>query len=188
MRSSLTLNLPQIDAVQQGRGIPDAVRRLHCSLFSKLRVTLDTRSGPSQPLAVTRGVPQGAVSSPELSRTAQDPLLRLRACDGAAYTTSAGRSVPAAGYVDDIEHYGDGLRDLPAILHSLALGSSATGVGFAWSKFSAFATDWDETLPHLQHRPERRRRVRIQLEHLGRRRAALQPPPLPSRSSRRPTR
>ena len=146
-----TPNLPQIDAVQQGRGIPDAVRRLHCSLFSKLRVTLDTRSGPSQPLAVTRGVPQGAVSSPELSRTAQDPLLRLRACDGAAYTTSAGRSVPAAGYVDDIEHYGDGLRDLPAILHSLALGSSATGVGFAWSKFSAFATDWDETLPHLQH-------------------------------------
>ena len=146
-----TLNLPQIDAVQQGRGIPHAVRRLHCSLFSKLRVTLDTRSGPSQPLAVTRGVPQGAVSSPELSRTAQDPLLRLRACDGAAYTTSAGRSVPAAGYVDDIEHYGDGLRDLPAILHSLALGSSATGVGFAWSKFSAFATDWDETLPHLQH-------------------------------------
>ena len=43
-------------------------------------VTLDTRSGPSQPLAVTRGVPQGAVSSPELSRTAQDPLLRLREC------------------------------------------------------------------------------------------------------------
>ena len=41
-----TLNLPQIDAAQQGRGIPDAVRRLHCSLFSKLRVTLDTRTGP----------------------------------------------------------------------------------------------------------------------------------------------
>ncbi|CAE7468409.1 unnamed protein product [Symbiodinium sp. CCMP2592] len=142
-----TLNLPQIDAVQQGRGIPDAVRRLHCSLFGKLRVTLDTRSGPTQPLEVTRGVPQGAVSSPELSRTAQDPLLRLRACDGAAYTTSAARRVPAAGYVDDIEHYGDGLQDLPAILQSLAV----TGVGFAWSKFSAFATDWDDTLPRLQH-------------------------------------
>ena len=146
-----TLNLPQIDAVQQGRGIPDAVRRLHCSLFGKLRVTLDTRSGPSQPLEVTRGVPQGAVSSPELSRTAQDPLLPLRACDGAAYTTSAAGRVPAAGYVDDTEHYGDGLQDLPAILQSLAVGSAATGVGFAWSKFSAFATDWDETLPRLQH-------------------------------------
>eukprot|EP00439_Symbiodinium_sp_Y106_P048881 s5598_g6.t1 len=92
----------------------------------------------------------GAVSSPELSRAAQDPMLRLREKDGAAYTTSGGRRVAAAGYVDDIEHYGNGLRDLPAVLNTLALGSSATGVGFAWTKFSAFATDWESALPHVQ--------------------------------------
>ena len=80
------------------------------------------------------------------------PILRIRASDGAAYHSSGfsgGRRVVATGYVDDIEHYGSGLKDLPAILNSLALGSRATGVGYAWSKFSAFASDWDEALAQL---------------------------------------
>ena len=139
-----TLQLPLIDAMQQGRGFPDAVRRLHQALFASACVCLDTRVGLTPPLPVTRGLPQGAVSSPELSRVAQEPILRIRASDGAAYHSSGGRRVVATGYVDDIEHYGSGLKDLPAILNSLALGSRATGVGYAWSKFSAFASDWDE--------------------------------------------
>ena len=52
--------------------------------------------------------------------------------------------------MDDIEHYGNGLSDLPPILGSFALGSEASGVGFAWSKFSAFASDWDSALPAIQ--------------------------------------
>ena len=140
-----TLQLPQVDALQQARGFPDSVRRLHQSLFAHSQVLLDTRAGLSSPISVTRGVPQGSVSSPELSRAAQDPILRLRSSDGAAYVTSTGRRVVAAGYVDDIEHYGSGVADLPA-----ALGSRASGVGFAWPKFSAYASDWDEACPPLR--------------------------------------
>ena len=143
------LQLTEVDAVQQGRGVPDAVRRLHHALFSGMQVALSTRAGFTQPVNVERGVPQGAVTSPEVSRSAQDPILRLRAADGAAYVSSAGRRVTAAGYVDDIEHYGQGLADLPIILNSLEAGSRASGVGFAWSKFSAFASDWDAGLPLL---------------------------------------
>lgn len=104
------LQLAEVDALQQGRGVPDSVRRLHHAMFSNMRVQLSTRSGLTPPLPVARGVPQGAVSSPEVSRAAQDPLLRLRAADGAAYITSTGRRVVAAGYGD---HYGQGLADLP---------------------------------------------------------------------------
>ena len=114
-----------------------------------MQVALSTRAGFTQPVNVERGVPQGAVTSPEVSCSAQDPILRLRAADGAAYVSSAGRRVTAAGYVDDIEHYGQGLADLPIILNSLEAGSRASGVGFAWSKFSAFASDWDAGLPLL---------------------------------------
>ena len=110
------LQLAEVDALQQGRG---AVRRLHHAMLSNMRVQLSTRSGLTPPLPVARGVPQGAVSSPEVSRAAQDPLFRLRAADGAAYVTSTGRRVVAAEYVDDIEHYGQGLADLPVILQSL---------------------------------------------------------------------
>ena len=113
------LQLAEVDALQQGRGVPDSVRRLHHAMFSNMRVQLSTRSGLTPPLPVARGVPHGAVSSPEVSRAAKDPLLRLRAADGAAYVTSTGRRVVAAEYVDDIEHYGQGLADLPVILQSL---------------------------------------------------------------------
>ena len=65
-----TLQLSQIDALQQGRGLPDSVRRLRNSLFSAGSVVLDTRVGLTAPVLVSRGVPQGAVSSPEVSRAA----------------------------------------------------------------------------------------------------------------------
>ena len=107
------LQLAEVDALQQDRG---AVRRLHHAMLSNMHVQLSTRSGLTPPLPVARGVPQGAVLSPEVSRASQDPLLRLRAPDRVA-----------AGYVDDIEHYG------------LETGSQVSGIGFAWSKFSAFA-------------------------------------------------
>eukprot|EP00439_Symbiodinium_sp_Y106_P045102 s6025_g5.t1 len=86
------LQLAEVDALQQDRG---AVRRLHHAMLSNMHVQLSTRSGLTPPLPVARGVPQGAVLSPEVSRASQDPLLRLRAPDRVA-----------AGYVDDIEHYG----------------------------------------------------------------------------------
>ena len=69
-----TLQLPLIDALQQGRSIPDSVRRLHQSLFSEAKVCLDTRVGLTTAISVSRGLPQGAVSLPELSRAAQDPM------------------------------------------------------------------------------------------------------------------
>ena len=130
-----TLQLPLIDALQQGRGsvrgFLGSVRRLLWSLFSGSRVCLDTRVGLTPAVPVIRGIPQGAVSSPELSKAAQDPILRLRAADGAAYRA---------------------VRCLPAVLNSLSQGSRATGVGYAWSKFSAYASDWDAAFPLLDPR------------------------------------
>ena len=52
------------------------------------------------------------------------------------------------GYSDDAEHYGSGVRDVPAIVAELGHGSIHTGIGFAWGKFSAFATDWDQQWAH----------------------------------------
>ena len=56
------------------------------------------------------------------------------------------------GYIrlrtDDMEHHGKGIKDLVAIMHELGLGSIATGIGFAWAKVTAFASDCDETI-HL---------------------------------------
>ena len=76
-------------------------------------------------------------------------MLRLREHSQAAYRTSAGRSVASVGYADDVEHYGSGLVDLPVILAELSAGSVATGIGFSWRKFWAYASDWDQALPHL---------------------------------------
>ena len=139
-----TVNLHQVDAVQQARGIPDAIRRFYQAAFQGLTIRVDTRWGPSEPVHCHRGIPQGAVSSPELSKPAQDPLLRLRESSQACYVSSAGRRVPVAGYVDDEEHYAAGASQLPRLLQDLSRGSRLTGIGFAWDKFHAFATDWDE--------------------------------------------
>ena len=64
----------------------------------------------------------------------------------AFYLTYRGRKVHAAGFVDDTEHYGGGALELATILRELSLGSIATGIGFDWSKFTAFATDWDKAI------------------------------------------
>ena len=73
-----TLQLAEIDAVQHCRGVPDAVRALCQELFGACAVRLATRLGVTSPISVSRGVPQGSVSSPSLSRGAQEPMLRLR--------------------------------------------------------------------------------------------------------------
>ena len=42
-----------------------------------------------------------------------------------------------------------GLRDLAVILSELGAGSVATGIGFSWRKFWAYASDWGGVLPRL---------------------------------------
>ena len=116
--------------------------------FGDMRVIVNCRWGEAPVIAPTRGVPQGSVSGPEEAKAAQEPILRVRESSPACYMTSAGRRVPCAGYVDDAEHYGSGVSDLPKILAELGSGSIATGIGFAWAKFSAFASDWDERAAH----------------------------------------
>ena len=78
------------------------------------------------------------------SKPAQAPILNLRANSLAFYVTFGGIPVYAAGYVDDTEHYGKGIDDLVQIIEEPGLGSIATGIRFAWSKFTAFAADWDQ--------------------------------------------
>ena len=57
----------------------------------------------------------------------------------------------AAGFVDDTEHYGNGAVALASIMRELSVGSVATGIGFAWSKFIAFVTDWDQAVHSVGH-------------------------------------
>ena len=45
------LQLAEVDALQQGRGVPDSVRRLHHAMFSNMRAQLSTRSGLTPPFA-----------------------------------------------------------------------------------------------------------------------------------------
>ena len=78
-------------------------------------------------------------------------ILALRAVSMAFYLTYRGRKVHAAGFVDDTEHYGGGARDLASILRELSLGSIATGIGFAWPKFIAFASDWGKAVESVGH-------------------------------------
>ena len=139
-----TLQLVEIDAVQHCRGVPDASRALCQELFGACAVRLATRLGVTLPVSVSRGVPQGSVSSPSLSRGAQEPMLRLRENSSQGYRTSGGRLVHATGFVDDLEHYGSGVGDLAGISETLSLGSASSGVGFSWKKCRAFASDWDE--------------------------------------------
>ena len=150
------VTLAASDAVMQARAVPPEVRRLYTAAFSGIKLRVQTRWGPSLPILVSRGLPQGSVSAPELSKAAQDPLLRLRERSDAAYTTSAGLKVGAAGYVDDTEHYADGARQLQLMTADLRLGSEGTGIGFCWPKCSAFATDW---LPYMRHAAPPRREI-----------------------------
>ena len=52
----------------------------------------------------------------------------------------------AAGFFDDTEHSGGGALDLVIIMRELCFGSIATGIGFAWLKFTAFATHWNDAI------------------------------------------
>ena len=132
-----------VEAVDECRGIPDSARRLICEAFQGMQVSVETRWGPAPDIVPTRGFAQGSISGPEQAKPAHEPMLRLRESSPAYYTTSAGRAVACAGYVDDVEHYGAGAADLPTIFGELEAGSVMSRVGLAWGKFSAYATDWE---------------------------------------------
>ena len=138
------IQLPVVDTVDECRGLSDTARRLPYEALFRAQVFIETKWGEAPGISVTRGLPQGSVSGPELSHRAQAPILRIRASSRAQYVISAGRLVPCAGYVDDTEHYGSGAAHLPLILQELGLTSEVTGIGFSWQKFSAYASDWDE--------------------------------------------
>ncbi|CAJ1336928.1 unnamed protein product [Effrenium voratum] len=116
-----TIQLAQVDAVRLARGFADSTRRLYQDAFQDLR----------------------SMSSPELSKAAQEPVMRMREQSKACYGTSHGREISAAAYADDAEHYGRGAADLLDITDELAAASCATGIGFSWHKFRAYASDWD---------------------------------------------
>ena len=97
-------------------------------------------------MAYQRGVPQGTNSSPELSKPAQEPILRLREMSPARFVADHGIDVAVTAYADDAEHYVGGIRQLPQLLVELGKGSMIAAVGYAWSKFSAFASDWNSVL------------------------------------------
>ena len=90
------------------------------------------------------------MSGREQAKPAQPPILSIRAVSKAFYSTFHGRRVHAAGFVDDTEHYGSGSRDLATIMRELSLGSVATGIGYTWPKFTAFATDWNEAITSIR--------------------------------------
>lgn len=75
--------------------------------------------------------------------------MTIRESSDAAYTASMGRRVEAFAYVDDGEHYGQGMDDLRTILQELGLGSQVTGIGFSWAKFSAYSTGWDDEVARI---------------------------------------
>ena len=139
-----TIQLPIVDAVDACRGIPSPARSLTAEAMSGITVRVITRWGLSPGIPLLSGVAQGSISGPELASPAQEPILRAREASPAAYTSSAGRRITCSGYVDDAEHYGAGARHLPIIMSELQAGSLASGIGFSWPKFSAFATDWSE--------------------------------------------
>jgi hypothetical protein len=137
-----TLARPAVDAVEECRGVPGDARALLHEAFGSLQVAVETRWGPSPLVVVARGMPQGSVSGPEASKPAQEPVLRAREQSNACYTTSCGRRVFTVVYVDDGKHYGAGARHIPTILGELGAGGGVGGIGFAWPKCSAFASDW----------------------------------------------
>ena len=145
------IQIPVCEAVEQGLGFPSGASELVTEAFSDLAITIETRWGNTNPLVPNRGIVQGSVSGPEEAKPAQSPILGLRAASEACYVTKHGREVHAAGFVDDIQHYGSGGHHLLAIMKELSLGSIATGIGFSWNKFTAYASDWDEVTLSIGH-------------------------------------
>ncbi|CAE7204856.1 unnamed protein product [Symbiodinium sp. CCMP2592] len=136
----------EVDAIQLARGIPDMVRRLYTDAFQGITVAIDTRWGLTRDVDYQRGVPQGTISSPELSKPAQEPILRMRELSPARFVTDHGIGVAVTAYADDAEHYAGGIRQLPQLLQELGKGSVLAAVGYAWPKFSAYASDWNSVL------------------------------------------
>ena len=138
------IQTPVCEAVEQCMGLPCGASELVAEVFSDLSITIETRWGDTEPLTPNRGIVQGSVSGPEEAKPAQSPILGLRELSEACYVTAHGCKVRAAGFVDDTQHYGSGGRHLLDIMKELSLGSIATGIGFAWNKFTAYASDWDD--------------------------------------------
>ena len=130
-------------------GIPKDALAFTAKVFNVLSVEIETRWGTSPHVVPNKGFVQGSVSGPARAQPAQFPILSIRAQSSAHYTTSHGRHAHAAGFVDDTEHYGNGIEDLITILKELSIGSHATGIGFSWAKFTAYATDWDDAASRM---------------------------------------
>ena len=134
----------EIDAMQLARGTPDMARRFFTDAFQGISVAIQTRWGETPDVEYQRGVPQGTISSPELSKPAQEPILRMREASTAQYQTRHGARAGVTAYADDAQHYGAGVRQLPRILRELGHGSLVSAVGFSWPKFSVYASDYDD--------------------------------------------
>ena len=134
------------ETVEECMNIQGCSSELTSETFFNLSVSIETRWGLSPPVIPTRGFVQGFVSGPEQARPVQSPILALRAVSKACYLTIHGREVRAAGFVDDTEHYGGGAPHLNTIMSELSCGSIATGIGYAWHKFTAYASDWDDAV------------------------------------------
>ena len=139
-----TFERAPLDAVEKKRGIPGDVRDSLHEILHIIQLHMQTRWGNTDPINVSRGAPQGSVNGPDASKPAQDTILRMRELGKQAYITSKGVPVKCSAYVDDAEHYGAGAAQLRPIMDDLSLGGAATGIGFAWNKFSAYENDWDE--------------------------------------------
>ena len=146
-----TLQLPLIDALQQGRGIPDSVQRLHQSLFSEAKVCLDTRVGLTTAISVTRGAASG--------QAAQDPILHLRARDRAAFCSclqhiqdprlhTHGASVSSWNIWQ-----GGYLHAPPKTMWTAFLASAAQSwTATAWPPPTCWvSSSWDEARPMIQY-------------------------------------
>ena len=157
------------EAVEECLGVPGSASELTSEAFCRLSITIETRWGRTTPLVPTRGMVQGSVSGPEQTKPAQSPILALRAMSNAYYRTSRGRDVRAAGFVDDTQHYGSGGADLCTIMGELSRGSIATGIGYAWNKFTAYSSDCEKSIPHYRITFFPRRHPCIRMGHLERR-------------------
>ena len=128
-------------------GTAEDAQALTAEAFNALSIEIETRWGPTLPVLPDKGYVQGSRSAPKQAKPAQAPILSIRAESSAHYTTSHGRRVYAASFVDDTEHYGSSVIDLITIMKDLSFDSRATGICFSRSKFTAYASDWDVYIP-----------------------------------------
>ena len=101
---------------------------------------LDNQGGFTPPVRVTRGVRQGSVSSPELSRAAQDTLGRGM---GQLPQPVLAAVLLLLGSWTTLSTMAMGWRIYQRSCALLALAAMPR----VWSKFSAYASDWDAAPP-----------------------------------------